>query len=97
MQLKLFIEQLQALYATYDDEYKQIAGEPEIMVDCFERHVDSEHKFYYAGFHPEIRIEKSSDYCYDIINLFGPNVWNPKTSQVSKPQNDSLSTSFDIT
>ncbi len=73
MQLKLFIEQLQALYATYDDEYKQIAGEPEIMVDCFvpkhQTNGEVTH-FHYAGISGNVEIHKSSDGVYDIINAW---------------------------
>lgn len=97
MQLKLLIVQLQAIYDTWTLEDKKIFGEPEIMVDCFERHADSDHTFYYAGLSPEIKIEKSSDGCYDIVNLFGSSAWKLKTSPVLNEQDYSLSTSFDIT
>lgn len=71
MQLKLFIEQLQALYASYDDEYKQIAGEPEIMVDCFVSKFQDNGKathFHYAGISGNVELYKSSDGVYDVIN-----------------------------
>lgn len=97
MQLKLHIEQLQALYDSWSDEDKAVFGEPEIMVDCFELNAYSEHAFYYAGLSPEIKIEKSSDGCYDIVNLFGSGTWKPKTSPVLKSLDDSLSTNLDIT
>lgn len=95
MQLKLHIKQLQDLYDTWTTEDKEIFGEPEIMVDCFERYVGHEHAFYYSGLSPEIKIEKSSDGCYDIVNMFGSSAWKSKTSQVSDTHEYSLSSSFD--
>ena len=70
MLIKYLINQLQVLYDTYDDEYKTVAGEPEIMVDVFAPVVGEPHKFYYAGFDHIITIEKSKDGVYDIVNKF---------------------------
>lgn len=63
------IEQLQALYNTYDDEYKAIMGEPEIVIDMFEKRDDTGW-FEYAGWSPWIVIEKTDDGVYDILNAF---------------------------
>ncbi len=74
MLIKDLIIQLQELYATYDDECKQVMGEPEIMIDVFKliRDADgkSTHVFSYQGFGKEVLIEKSSDGVYDILSRF---------------------------
>ncbi len=74
MLIKDLIKQLQELYATYDDEYKYVAGEPEIMIDIFEPIVDvfgnSTHTFAYMGFDKDIIIDKSGDGVYDILSRF---------------------------
>lgn len=66
------ISQLQALYNTYDDEYKSVMGEPEIVIDVFEKIGDS-HQFEYAGFVQDIVIEKTDDCVYDILSAFYEN------------------------
>lgn len=70
MLLKDLIQTLQVLYNRYDDEYKQIAGEPEIMIDQFALTGKEPHTFFYAGFDKDIAIEQSSDGVYLIINRF---------------------------
>lgn len=70
------ISKLQALYNTYDDEYKSVMGEPEIVIDVFEKIGDS-HQFEYAGYFPDIVIEKTDCGTYDILNAFYENK-NPK-------------------
>ncbi len=71
MQLKSLIEELQKLYDSYDDEYKMVMGEPEIMIDVFSKnpnHVAGE--FNYAGFSNRITIEKTDDGVYDVLCAF---------------------------
>lgn len=63
------IAKLQVLYNTYDDEYKSVMGEPEIVIDVFEK-IGNSHQFEYAGFVPDIVIEKTDDGTYDILNAF---------------------------
>lgn len=70
MRIKDLIYKLQELYDTYDDEYIQTAGEPEIMIDVFEPEENLPHSFVYKGFSPNIIIEKSSDGVYDILSTF---------------------------
>ena len=70
MLLKDLIQTLQVLYNRYDDEYKQIAGEPEIMIDHFALTDKDAHTFFYGGFTKEIAIEQSADGVYLIINRF---------------------------
>ena len=63
------ISRLQTLYHTYDDEYKSVMGEPEIVIDVFEK-IGSTHTFEYVGFVPDIVIEKTDCGTYDILNAF---------------------------
>lgn len=66
------IDKLQVLYNTYDDEYKAIAGEPEIVIDVFEKH-DATGWFEYIGYTPNIVIEKTDCGTYDILSKFYEN------------------------
>lgn len=69
MQTAKLIELLQKLI----EEHKiveDMMGPHEIVIDVFERDGISEHGFHYAGFSQNIRIEKSSDGVYDILNAF---------------------------
>jgi hypothetical protein len=66
MLLKDLIKKLEVLYSTYTDEYKEIWGEPEIMVDAFL--FLSEGGIKYKGFSPDIVIDYSSDGVYPIIS-----------------------------
>jgi len=70
MQIKHLIAKLQELYDTYDDEYKEVMGEPEIMIDVFEESSVIPHYFQYKGFSPGIVIEKTDDGVYDILSCF---------------------------
>lgn len=73
MQIKQLISQLQELYATYDDEYKSVMGEPEVMIDIFRlprNHDPSKYLRQYAGFSGKIVINKSPDGVYDILSAF---------------------------
>jgi hypothetical protein len=80
MQIIKLIKQLQSLYATYDDEYKSVMGEPEIVIDVFEKIGDT-HQFEYVGYSPDIIIEKTDCGTYDILSAFYE---NPKT-ETEKP------------
>jgi hypothetical protein len=68
MKLIDLIRELEDLYYSYDEEYHSVMGEPEIMIDTFD--LVGDHKFEYAGFGPEIYIDKSADGVYDIIRAF---------------------------
>jgi hypothetical protein len=70
MLLKDLIDQLQKIYDTYDRSYKDVAGEPEIMIDMFAKKDVDSHDFFYAGFSKEIDIEHSADGVYLIFNRF---------------------------
>lgn len=70
MQILHLIQKLQALYNTYDNEYKAMMGEPEIMIDVFEKILGPPASFVYKGFSKDIVIEKSSDGVYDILSSF---------------------------
>ena len=54
----------------YEEEIKHVdvMGEPEIMIDVFNKVED--HKFQYAGFSNKISIERSSDGVYLILSAF---------------------------
>jgi hypothetical protein len=67
MNLKDLITQLQALY-DIESQYADVMGEPEIIIDVFKK--VGEHHFQYAGFSKDIRIDRSSDGVYPIINAF---------------------------
>ena len=72
MKIKDLIAKLEALYNIYDDEYKDLMGEPEIMIDLFKLSDNNPRKFYreYAGISRHIVISKSSDGVYDILSAF---------------------------
>ena len=65
MLLKDLIKKLQDLYNSYDESYKEVMGEPEIMIDAFEFLPEGGTK--YRGFNPNIIIDYSSDGVYPII------------------------------
>lgn len=69
MQIKDLIAKLETLYNTYDDSYKNVMGEPEIMIDVFKLVPNTNHTAY-AGFSKEINIDKSGDGVYDILSAF---------------------------
>lgn len=68
------IDKLQTLYNTYDDEYKSVMGEPEIMIDVFKPIQDvfgnNTHTWTYTGFGKDIVISKTDDGVYDILSAF---------------------------
>lgn len=75
MLLKDLINQLQDLYATYDDDYKHVAGEPDIVVDVFTPQMINGVKcFAYAGFSQQVILEKTDDGVYNIINAFSTRI-----------------------
>jgi hypothetical protein len=62
------IRELEDLYYSYDEEYRAVMGEPEIMIDTFA--LIGDHKFQYAGFGKDIYIDKTADGVYDVIRAF---------------------------
>lgn len=66
------IDKLQTLYNTYNDEYKAVMGEPEIVIDVFEKH-NATGWFEYMGYIPNIVIEKTDCGTYDILSKFHEN------------------------
>jgi hypothetical protein len=64
------IKRLQDLYATYDDEYKSVMGEPEIVIDTFAKLHKDEGTFRYAGYSPSIDIQKTDCGTYDVLSAF---------------------------
>ena len=81
MRLIDLINTLQDLYNTYDDEYKEVMGEPEIVIDSFDR-IGNTHTFEYAGYNDKIVVEKTDCGSYDIINKFGN---QNETAEAEKP------------
>lgn len=69
MQIKALISKLQDLYDSYDEDYKSVMGEPEIVIDNFGR-LGNTHTFEYLGYNPQIVIEKTDCGTYDILNAF---------------------------
>ena len=72
MLIKDLIKKLEELYSGFDDEYKSVMGEPEIMIDVFRPTFNhsADHKYRYGGFCPDIIIEKTNDGVYDILSAF---------------------------
>lgn len=69
MLLKDLINQLQLLYdKEVVGDYLEVMGEPEIMIDVFEKNYSN--LFNYAGFDKEIDIERSGDGVYLLISRF---------------------------
>lgn len=67
------IAKLQALIDAHE-LCKEMMGEHEIVIDVFKQNsISSDHDFAYMGFTPDIKIEKSSDGCYDILSAFEVN------------------------
>jgi hypothetical protein len=67
MLLKDLIKQLQDKYYSYDKEYFEVMGEPEIMIDVFDKVDDLGGERQYSGFSPNIEITSSGDGVYLII------------------------------
>jgi hypothetical protein len=67
MLIKDLIEQLQTLYEQ-EMVHADIMGDPEIMIDCFEK--VNPGVFHYAGFSKDISIQRSNDGVYLILNGF---------------------------
>lgn len=75
MKIQDLIKQLEELYYTYDDEYKEVMGEPEIVIDIFSPQIIKGEKcFKYEGFSQQIVIQKTEDGVYDIINAFSTGI-----------------------
>ena len=60
MQIKALIKVLEDLYLTFDDEYKEVMGEPEIAIDLFSRKYPGSANYdrVYGGISNEIIIEE---------------------------------------
>jgi hypothetical protein len=84
MLLKDLIKKLQDLYDTYDENYKNENGEPEIMIDSF-RLVDQKRMLCtYVGFDDNVEIVKSDDGVYNIISGFEPTPEEKKKSNMNE-------------
>ena len=69
MLLKDLIKKLQVLYEIETaDGSLEVMGEPEIMIDTFEKNYGN--LYNYAGFDKEINIERSGDGVYHILSRF---------------------------
>lgn len=76
MKTKDLIKKLEELVAEHE-VVKDMMGEHEIVIDVFTKKVVydvfdnvTDSYFVYAGFSPDIKIEKSSDGVYDILSAF---------------------------
>lgn len=90
MLIKDLISELQALYHTYDDEYKSVAGEPEIMIDVFKRTYPDGCNFQreYVGISGFIKIERSSCGVYPILSAFDETQdYDPSKEAAQSPSN----------
>lgn len=71
MLLKDLIKELQSIY---DKETSngglEVMGEPEIMIDVFEEVCGADRLFGYKGFDKDIRVDRSDDGIYLILNRF---------------------------
>jgi hypothetical protein len=82
------IDGLQKLRATYNDEYLNIMGEPEIMIDVFKLvnpDTPGDYTRMYAGFHNKITIDKTPDGVYDVISSFAESYENEHTTAKLSP------------
>jgi hypothetical protein len=73
MRIKDLIAELEALYNTYDDEYKEVMGEPGISLDVFRLKYPGSPNYdrYYAGISTIIQIDKYPRNWYEpVINAF---------------------------
>lgn len=69
MLLKDLINKLQELYDNETSrESLEVFGEPEIMIDTFEKNYGN--LFNYSGFDKEINIERSGDGVYLLLSRF---------------------------
>jgi hypothetical protein len=80
MQIRRLIEKLQELYNTYDDEYKEVMGEPEIVVDVFGGTGPLRMYRGFAGL-TDIVIDNSEDGVYKIISAFAENYESQRPSR----------------
>lgn len=72
---KDLIKELQRLVEAHKC-VEDMMGPHEIVIDVFVKTEND--NFRYAGFSPNIKIEKSSDGVYDILNAFGENKYEIK-------------------
>lgn len=71
MLIRDLINKLEEIDEAHTDAgLNEMIGPASIEIDVFKRCVDDFHKFYYAGFDHEIRVELSSDGVYHILSLF---------------------------
>lgn len=73
MQIKDLIAKLEALYNSYDDEYKSVMGEPGISIDLFSCKYPGSPNYdrVYAGISQAISIEKHPrDWFEPVISSF---------------------------
>ena len=67
MLTKDLIKILEKLIESHES-VKDMMGEHEIMIDVFKKVGD--HQFQYAGFSPNIKVDRSADGVYDILCAF---------------------------
>jgi hypothetical protein len=90
MQIKRLIQQLTELEASYDQEYREVMGEPEISIDLFRRKYPGGANYdrLYSGISNEIVIEKHPhNWPSPVIVSFAEAYENPnKNSQNTQSQ-----------
>jgi len=69
MLLKQLIDELTEIYL-HEVKYSKVMGEPEIMIDVFKPDPFMKGYRTYAGFSPNVKIERSSDGIYYILSQF---------------------------
>lgn len=82
MYLKDFIDALQELYDSYTEEYKVIAGEPEITIDKFEK-INTKtftHLYEFKGITPNIQIRRTYDGVFLVLTAL------PERKKLKKPR-----------
>jgi hypothetical protein len=82
MYLKDFISALQELYDTYADEYKDLAGEPEITIDKFEK-INTKtftHLYEFKGVSPDIQVRRTYDGVFLVLTAL------PDRKKLKKPK-----------
>ena len=72
MKIKDLIAELETLYNTYDDEYKEVMGEPEISLDVFRLKYPGSPNYdrIYGGITNSIKIEHTLNWPNPVICSF---------------------------
>lgn len=82
MYLKDFIHELIEIYQAYPEEYKAIVGEPEIVIETFNKLYSKTIPYLYQfkGIRPEIDIKRSPEGSFLVLSA----ITNPNETRLDK-------------